>query len=105
MEDRGVYRVGEFCYNTATSPTMPAPNFRTTVERIDVLSYNVRGFCLKLVDPPTLEFRAGQFIILNVPHEGKIVKRAYSIATPPHEPNAIELCVQHAEGGIASTYF
>jgi ferredoxin-NADP reductase len=84
---------------------MPATQFRAIVERIDSLSYNVRGFRLKLADPPRIDFKAGQFIILNVPHEGKVVKRAYSIASPPHEPTTIELCIQHVEGGVASTYF
>ena len=84
---------------------MPATLFRATVERIDSLSHNVRGFRLKLVEPPRIDFRAGQFIIMNVPHEGKTVKRAYSIASPPHEPMTIELCIQKVEGGIASMYF
>ena len=84
---------------------MPAIPSRATVECIDILSYNVRGFRLKFVEPPQMEFKAGQFMILNVPHEGKTVKRAYSIASAPHEPAAVELCVQHVEGGIASTYF
>ncbi len=84
---------------------MPAPSYRAIVERIDSLSYNVRGFRCKLVDPPKLEFKTGQFIIVNVPKDGASVKRAYSIASPPHEPQAIELCIQHVEGGVASTYF
>ncbi len=84
---------------------MTAITFRAVVQNIDVLSYNVRGFSFKLLEPPKIDFKAGQFMILNVPHEGKVVKRAYSIATPPHESLTIELCVQHAEGGIASTYF
>jgi len=84
---------------------MPATQYRAIVERIDSLSYNVRGFRLTLVDPPTMEFQAGQFIIMHVPANGAVVKRAYSIASPPHEPQTIELCVQHVEGGIASTYF
>ena len=84
---------------------MPATQYRAVVERIDSLSHNVRGFRLKLADPPTIQFQAGQFIILNVPQNGKTVKRAYSIASPPHESNAIDLCIQHVEGGIASTYF
>ena len=84
---------------------MPAPSYRAIVERIDSLSYNVRGFRCKLVDPPKLEFKTGQFIIVNVPKASATVKRAYSIASPPHEPNAIDLCIQHVEGGIASTYF
>ena len=84
---------------------MPATAYRAIVEQIDSLSYNVRGFRLKLVDPPALTFKAGQFIIMNVPQNGKTIKRAYSIASAPHEPHAIELCVQKVEGGIASTYF
>ena len=83
---------------------MPATAYRAIVERIDVLSYNVRGFRLKLVDPPRMEFEAGQFVILNVPKDGGVAKRAYSIASPPHEPKGLEFCIQHAEGGVASTY-
>ena len=84
---------------------MPATIYRATVEQIDSLSYNVRGFRFKFVEPPTLTFKAGQFIILNVPKNGATVKRAYSIASAPQDPRAIELCIQHVEGGIASTYF
>lgn len=83
---------------------MPAIQFRAIVERIESLSYNVRGFRFKLVDPPKVEFQAGQFMILNIPKDGATVKRAYSIASAPHEPTAIELCIQHVEGGVASTY-
>jgi ferredoxin-NADP reductase len=84
---------------------MPPPTFRAAIERIDSLSHNVRGFHLRLLEPTRIDFKAGQFIIMNVPHEGKTVKRAYSIASPPHETNAVDLCVQHVEGGIASTYY
>ena len=83
---------------------MPATQYRATVERIESLSYNVRSFRLRLTEPPKLDFKAGQFIIMNVPQNGKVVKRAYSVASPPHDP-AIDLCIQHVEGGIASTWF
>ncbi len=98
---------------------MPATTYHTTVERIDVLSYNVRSFRLKLAQP--FEFQAGQFVIINIPADlpgappdvraraaqsgGGVVKRAYSIASPPHEANIVELCIQHVEHGIASTFF
>ena len=83
---------------------MPPLTCRATVDRIDGLSYNVRSFRFKLVEPSVLEFRAGQFVILNVPKDGKVVKRAYSIASPPHEQGVLEFCIQHVDGGIASTY-
>lgn len=84
---------------------MAAITYRAVVERIDSLAYNVRGFRFKLAEPPTIEFKAGQFIILNVPKNGSTVKRAYSIASAPHEPGVVELSVQKVEGGAASTYF
>lgn len=84
---------------------MPATTFRAMVERIDSLAYNVRGFRLRLVEPPVLPFKAGQFIIMHVPSNGTVVKRAYSVASPPHETGIVELCIQHVEGGMASTYF
>ena len=83
---------------------MPATQYRATVERIESLSYNVRSFRLRLLEPTKLDFKAGQFIIMNVPHEGKVVKRAYSVASPPHDVG-VELCIQHVESGIASTWF
>ena len=84
---------------------MPPTQYRAIVEQIDSLSYNVRGFRFKLADPLKMDFKAGQFIIMNVPKDGSVVKRAYSVASPPHEPTTFELCIQHLEGGIASTYF
>ena len=84
---------------------MPAISCQATVTQIDILAYNVRGFRFRLIDPPTLDFQAGQFVIVNVPKNGNIVKRAYSIASPPHEKNTMEFCIQHVEGGAASTYF
>jgi ferredoxin-NADP reductase len=84
---------------------MPVTSCQVICERIDILAYNVRGFRLKLAQPAALPFAAGQFVIVNIPKDGKTVKRAYSIASSPHEPNALELCIQHVEGGAASTYF
>lgn len=80
-------------------------NFRGVLEQVESLAHNVRSFRIKLVEPPTIEFQAGQFVIINVPKNGAVIKRAYSIASPPHEPATIELCIQHVEAGIASTYF
>lgn len=84
---------------------MAAITCQTVVDRMDVLSYNVRGFRLKLIQPPRLLFEPGQFIIVHVPKDGSIVKRAYSVASPPHEEGVLELCIQHVEGGVASTFF
>jgi NAD(P)H-flavin reductase len=84
---------------------MPAAACRAILDRVDILSYNVRSFRLKLQDPPAVDFTAGQFFIVNVPKDGQVVKRAYSVASPPHEKGVLELCIQHVEGGAASTWF
>lgn len=100
---------------------MAAITCRTVLDRVDVLSYNVRSFRLRLVEPKRLEFIPGQFVIVHIPKHlpgapavvaaraaqagGSVVKRAYSVASPPHEEGVIELCIQHVDGGIASTFF
>ena len=84
---------------------MAAITCQTVVDQVTVLSYNVRSFRLRLVEPNRLEFEPGQFAIVHVPKDGAVVKRAYSIACPPHEEGVVELCIQHVEGGAASTFF
>ncbi len=96
---------------------MAAQTYQTVVDHIDVLSYNVRCFRLRLVQPKQLSFEAGQFVIAHVPTKGlpastrasktgeSILKRAYSIASPPHEEGVVEMCLQHVDGGAASTFF
>lgn len=84
---------------------MPVATYQTVLERISVLSYNVRSFRLRLANPTALEFEAGQFVIVHVPKDGAVVKRAYSIASSPHEEGVVELCVGFVEGGTASTFF
>ncbi|MBI4354376.1 MAG: hypothetical protein HY595_03985, partial [Candidatus Omnitrophica bacterium] len=96
---------------------MAAQTYQTVVDRIDILSYNVRCFRLRLTEPKHLPFEAGQFVIVHVPTKGlpattraaktgeSILKRAYSIASPPHEAGVVEICLQHVDGGAASTFF
>ena len=103
---------------------MAAITCQTIVDQVTILSYNVRNFRLRLAQPKRLEFEPGQFVIVHVPTKGlpastralsaaqpagqaggSLLKRAYSIACPPHEEGVIELCIQHVEGGAASTFF
>jgi len=100
---------------------MAAITCQTTLDKITTLSYNVRAFRFKLVNPPRLAFEPGQFVIVHIPKDlpaappevraraaqtdGSSVKRAYSIASPPHEEGVVELCIQRVDGGIASTFF
>lgn len=47
-------------------------------------------------DGPVPEFKAGQFVTLGtyIPTEGKIIRRAYSIASPPEQKKHFELLIR-----------
>jgi len=55
---------------------------------------------IELVEPHRLEFKAGQYISLDVDGE----RRSYSIASAPAMNHAIELCIDVSPGGKGSEY-
>jgi ferredoxin/flavodoxin---NADP+ reductase len=58
---------------------------KAIVSYIRVLKEDLAIFRIKPSDGPVPDFKAGQFVTLglHIPSEGKIVRRAYSIASPP----------------------
>jgi ferredoxin--NADP+ reductase len=66
------------------------------ISYIRVLKEDLMIFRIKPSDANIPDFKAGQFLTigLHVPSEGKIVRRAYSIASPPEEKNVFELLVR-----------
>lgn len=57
------------------------------------------------IDPPgSFSFVAGQWVYVQLGQEGPDSKGAYSIASPPLEPNFLELCVKKVEGGLHSSW-
>ncbi len=51
-----------------------------------------------------LLFKAGQFAQMFIPHEGKIRRTSYSIASSPRHADHFELCVTLVKGGVSSAY-
>jgi len=49
-------------------------------------------------------FTPGQFITIHFEHEGKILRRSYSIATIAGKSPLIEIAVSHVEGGPGTEY-
>lgn len=79
--------------------------YKTKLFKKNIFTENVYLFNLKLIDPPEINFTAGQYLILNVPQEDKEpVKRLYSIASPSQQKNSLELIVEIVPGGAGSTY-
>jgi Flavodoxin reductases (ferredoxin-NADPH reductases) family 1 len=73
--------------------------------KIDEMTSTVRNFHFEFPGQPRFDFLAGQFVMVDVPREEKMVRKPYSIASPPHWSERIELCIKKVEGGYVSSYF
>ena len=81
--------------------------YRAAVEHIRDLTYDIKELRLKLTEPKSITFKAGQYIQLETPeYEGnrEPVYRAYSMSSPPSENGAIELVIRLVPNGICTTW-
>ncbi|CAN5395669.1 hypothetical protein BH11BAC2_BH11BAC2_26280 [soil metagenome] len=53
----------------------------------------VKRYFIKVPDTVPFSFKAGQFIMLNLPIPTKYTNRSYSIASAPSDDNIFELCI------------
>ncbi|HEY6883970.1 MAG TPA: FAD-binding oxidoreductase [Nitrososphaeraceae archaeon] len=67
-----------------------------TISYIRVLKEDLAIFRVTPNDGPVPDFKAGQFVTLglHIPTEGKIVRRAYSIASQPEQKKYFELVIR-----------
>jgi len=77
-----------------------------TVIRIEDETYNTKRFFIRVDELDSFDFKAGQFVTLDLPiHEQKNRRwRSYSIASWPDGSNIFELIIVFLEGGAGSTY-
>ncbi|ODT44052.1 MAG: hypothetical protein ABS70_06465 [Nitrospira sp. SCN 59-13] len=80
--------------------------FTAEVSRIEDLTHDVRAIELRLLEPASITFKAGQFVSFEVPKEGqpRPVTRPYSIASPPEQRERILLVLNLVQGGPGSSY-
>ena len=81
--------------------------FTTQVEKIVDLTHDIKEVTLKLIDPPIIEPKAGQFVQFQVPEYAlseASVYRAYSKASSPSNQNHVELQIRLVPHGICTTY-
>jgi NAD(P)H-flavin reductase len=87
---------------------MPAIKCNSEVIEIKNLTYDVKEISLKLLDPPRVEFTAGQYISIEVTEikdgQPRLNNRPYSIVSPPEEGDVLKLCVNLVRGGPGSSY-
>jgi ferredoxin-NADP reductase len=86
---------------------MASPPWRTgTVIRIEDETYNTKRFFIKVDEEVNFDFKAGQFVTLDLPIHEKVNKRwrSYSIASWPDGSAVFELLIVLLEGGLGTTY-
>ena len=83
---------------------------KATVSYIRVLKEELAIFHVKPNEGQVPDFKPGQFVTLglNVPNEGKVIRRAYSIASPPEQKKHFELLYDglrnHCPEGLQHNY-
>lgn len=87
---------------------MPARKCLSEVIDVKRLTADVKEISLKLIDPPALDFKAGQYIAIEITEtkdgHQRLNNRPYSIVSPPEEEDVIKLCANLVPGGPGSTY-
>lgn len=81
--------------------------FRAQVIGLRPLTPSIKEVHLRLLEPPEIVFKPGQFIQFQVPEYAgspEPVYRAYSIASPARLKNEIKLVITRVQRGIATTY-
>lgn len=69
---------------------------KAKVSYVEIMKEDLGVFHITPDNGPISEFKAGQFVTLglHVPSEGKIIRRAYSIASPPEQKKRFELYIR-----------
>lgn len=84
---------------------MPWKWYNGTVIKTEAISTTTKRFWVEIPDE-SIDFRAGQFVTMDLPiHEKRLKRwRSYSIANAPDNSNILEFCIVRFEGGAGSTY-
>ncbi|MDI1353127.1 MAG: ferredoxin--NADP reductase [bacterium] len=78
---------------------MQVNTFPVVLEKSYMISPKVKHFVFKCELTPAFNYLPGQFITIHFEHEGKSLKRSYSIANEPKQDNRIEFAAGFFEGG------
>lgn len=69
-----------------------------------MLTPKVKHFILELDPSLAFDYLPGQFITIHFEHDGKLLKRSYSIANPPNNNHRIEFAAGYVDNGPGSEY-
>ncbi|MEZ4965581.1 MAG: FAD-dependent oxidoreductase [Saprospiraceae bacterium] len=85
---------------------MPTTWYNGYITKLEPIAPNVRQFWLEMPEISTFEFKAGQFVTMDLPVGEKRQQRwrSYSIANAPDGSNVLEFCIVRSEDGIGTKY-
>ena len=81
---------------------MTITKFPATVLEVKSLSHDTKSFTIQ--PEKKVEYKPGQFIMVNIPYKDTFVRRAYSIASAERN-GMLELCLNYLPDGKASKFF
>ncbi len=83
---------------------MAAASFYLRLTGVHTLAPGVKHFQFERTDQQLFSFIPGQFITLLLPHEGKKLRRSYSVASLPGQDNTLDFAASYVDGGAASEF-
>lgn len=87
-------------------PPAKAPEYYdVTLGKIVDFGNETRHFELNFDLGKRMRFAAGQFVVVICPKEGKMIRRAYSIASSPDKEDGVELVIKLVQGGAVTHWF
>jgi Na+-transporting NADH:ubiquinone oxidoreductase subunit F len=81
--------------------------FKAKVTSIRDLTHDIKEVTVALIEPPKVDFKAGQFMQIKVPKyelSAEEVYRAYSISSRPSEHHLLEFEIRLVPNGICTSY-
>ena len=67
-------------------------------------THDVKSFYFSPLNPSLFKFLPGQFITLELPIDGEIINRSYTISSSPTRPHVISITVKRQPNGIVSNW-
>ncbi|GAB4492497.1 MAG: ferredoxin--NADP reductase [Saprospiraceae bacterium] len=85
---------------------MPTIWYEGLVKKSEPIAPQVNRFLLEIPEVKSFDFKAGQFITMDLPIGDKRLQRwrSYSIANAPDGSNVLEFCIVRSENGSATKY-
>lgn len=81
--------------------------YKAQVMSMRDLTYDIKEVRLKLLNPPEIGFRSGQYVQIQIPAyelTRRPIFRAYSLAGDPSQKGELDLEVRYVPNGISTTY-